>query len=71
MSLEHPEDRITREGLIARFYNAYSAGVETKEQALDLVAEIAQAVDGVRKKPASNPAKSRDAGKKMAEAYAK
>lgn len=69
MSLKNPEDQITREGLIARFYNAYSAGVETKEQALDLVAEIAQAVDGVRPKRASpTPEKSRAAGKRLAQA---
>lgn len=44
----HPEDQITREGLISRFYNAFSAGLETKEQMLDLISEIAQAVDGKR-----------------------
>ena len=48
MSSKNPEDRLTREGLIVRLYNAYSGHVETKEQALDPISEIAQAVDGNR-----------------------
>ncbi|MBO1325290.1 hypothetical protein K2X14_07810 [Acetobacter sp. TBRC 12305] len=48
MSLQKLEDQITREGLIARLYNAFCAGADTKEQALDLISEIAQAVDGAR-----------------------
>ncbi|MFT8890204.1 MAG: hypothetical protein ABF888_00040 [Acetobacter papayae] len=48
MSLQKTEDKLTREGLIARLYNAFCAGVSTKEQTLDLISEIAQAVDGKR-----------------------
>ena len=48
MSLQKIDDQITREGLIARFYNAFCTGIDTKQQALDLVSEIAQAVDGKR-----------------------
>ncbi|MPQ75100.1 hypothetical protein GC248_14670 [Acetobacter senegalensis] len=63
--IAHPEDQITREGLIARFYNAYSTDVKTKDEALNLVSEIAQAVDGRRTdarykpmQPPTNPPKT-------------
>lgn len=51
----HTEDKMTREGLIARFYNAFSTHVDSKEQALDLLSEIAQAVDGRRTDPKYRP----------------
>lgn len=48
MSPKNPEDRLTREGLIVRLYNAYCGPVETMDHALDLISEIAKAVDGNR-----------------------
>ncbi|GAA3684547.1 hypothetical protein GCM10022398_29880 [Acetobacter lovaniensis] len=67
MSLKNPEDRLTREGLIVRLYNAYCGPVETKDQALDLISEIAKAVDGNREPPKKkSPNLSADKGKKIA-----